>query len=787
MKPAPLPENEQERLASLARTRLLDSVTEVTFDDFARIAAEIAGTPIALVTLIDEHRQWFKARVGIAATETPRDQAFCAHAILEDGLFEVPDARADERFHDNPLVVGEPYVRFYAGAPIEGDGKQKLGTVCVVDHVARTLTPPQREALTSLSRLISAHIELRRKSLELAELHREAVENAARLRLNTELLDLANDMILVKDFAGHILYWNQGAERAYGYTRDEALGQIAHDLLRTTYSGSRQAVVEILERDGYWEGELVRAKKDGAQLIVGSRWVLQRDDKGAPRAILELSSDITRRKEVQRMKDEFVSIVSHELRTPLTSIRGALGLLEGGVVGELPGEALELVKIARSNSDRLIRLVNDILDLEKMEAGKLELDPREISARAVIDGVVRALETLAQQAELRVRVEAPPELRLVADEDRVTQLLTNLVSNAIKFSPPNTTVTVSAERRGPRTVRLAVRDQGPGIPPDQLGKLFGKFQQVDASDQRRRGGTGLGLSISKAIAEQHGGAIGVETLPGKGALFWADLPAKAVSTMRSVAHGPRRLVLLVDARGTLSQALSPLLAEEGCVVARASDLAEAERWLDNSHPAAVIVDVDLPDSHALDIVEALSRRFTPDESPTIVLTGRLPDDDRRAAPLPVEWVLDPLDDQSIKHALRWGRRKGGVPRVLLIEDDAGFRTVMAARLRTLGVEVLEAGDAESALEAVRTTAPDLIVLDIGLPGRDGFDVVAELRQERARSTPLIVYTARDLGHEERVELSLGITRWLTKSRTDEEHFVQAVRELLSGLLPSTQP
>lgn len=783
MRSAPLPADEAQRLQALRRSSLLDSLPEVTFDDFVKVASQIAGTPIALVSLVDEHRQWFKARVGIEIDETDRDVAFCAHAILQEGLFEVRDAQQDERFFDNPFVTGDPHIRFYASAPIKDDDGHSLGSLCVIDREPRSLDEGQREALSSLARVVSAHVELRRKSLELAALHRETLVRNARLRLASELLDLANEMIFVTDFDGRLSFWNRGAEQAYGFPREEALGRLAYVLLQTEFPGTRESVITSLLRDGHWRGDVVHVTRDGRRVLVDSRWVLQRTETGEPHAILAINSDITQRREVQRMKDEFVSIVSHELRTPLTSIRGALGLLEGGVVGQLDAEALELIKIARSNTDRLIRLVNDILDLEKMEAGKLELQRRDLDALAAIENAVTGVQALAGEAGVKIEIAAPDDLRLLADEDRITQLLTNLLSNAIKFSPRDTTVTVRAARRGPRTVRLTVHDQGPGIPPEQVSKLFGKFQQLDASDKRRRGGTGLGLSISKAIAEQHGGAIGVETKVGAGATFWADLPSNAISSARSLAQGPRRLVLLFDPRGALSRSLGALLAEEGCVVARAQDLAEAERWLDSANPAAVIVDVDLPEGQALDIVQTLSERFTPAEAPTIVLTGRLPNDSRPAAPLPVEWVADPLDERRMKRALRWGAREGGVARVLLVEDDPGFRAVVAARLRHLGVEVLEAEDGESALRIVRENMPDLIVLDIGLPGRDGFDVVAELRKQRARSTPLIVYTARDIEHDERIELSLGITRWLTKSRTDEKQFVSSVRELLSGLLP----
>jgi PAS domain S-box-containing protein len=783
VKAAPLPPNEEERLAALRRTQLLDSLPEGAFDDLTRIASQIAGTPIALVSLVDEHRQWFKARIGIDAHETPRDLAFCAHAILAPEPFVVHDACADERFHDNPFVAGDPYVRFYAGMPLTDPEGHALGTLCVIDRIPRSLPPATIETLQALARTASTLIELRRKSLEIARLAQEAIKRADEVRLQSELLDAAHDMIFVKDPEHRLLFWNRGAERVYGRSRDEVLGRVAHEVLRTEFPKPLGEIQMELLRSGHWEGEIVHHARDGSRVEVESRWVLRRDIHGAPVAILALNHDVTHKREVQRMKDEFVSIVSHELRTPLTAIRGALGLLEGGIVGELPGEANEMVRIARTNSDRLIRLVNDILDLEKMEAGKLELHPRELAVADLVAGVVESLAGMANENGVALAVDVEPNLRIAADEDRAVQLLTNLVSNAIKFSPPETRVRIEASSTDRRSACIRVRDQGPGIAQDQIGRLFQKFHQVDASDRRARGGTGLGLAISKAIAEQHGGRIGVDSVLGEGATFWVELPIAHSAKPPSVVPTSRRLVLVVDPHGHLSKTFAKVFAEEGCVVARAVDLEEAERWIDSAHPVAVIVDVGVSDAHVLELVSRACERFGVDGAPTIILTGRSPGE-APILPLAVEWIGDPLDDGRLRHALRWGRRDDARARVLLIEDDDALRAIVAARLRALGVDVSEARDGAEGIERARAEAPDLIVLDLGLPREDGFAVVAQLRRERARSTPLVVYSARDLGMADRQALSLGLTRWLTKARTSEEDLVGAVRELLNGLLPS---
>jgi PAS domain S-box-containing protein len=258
---------------------------------------------------------------------------------------------------------------------------------------------------------------------------------------------------------------------------------------------------------------------------VAARPILYR---GVP-ARISVIRDVTEWSRVNRLKSEFVSTVSHELRTPLTSIHGALTLVGSGAVGALPAKVAHLVTIARSNCERLVRLINDMLDLEKMEAGRLELRPVLLHPADVVRSAVDGIRAMAEEYRMVLdeRVDAPRTF--VGDRDRIIQVLTNLVSNAIKFAPADTVVSISAARDvapgGTERVRFAVTNEGPGIQPSDVARLFTRFQQLDGSDARHRGGTGLGLAISKAIVEQHGGVIGVHSEPGIATTFWFELPA----------------------------------------------------------------------------------------------------------------------------------------------------------------------------------------------------------------------------------------------------------------------
>jgi signal transduction histidine kinase len=235
-----------------------------------------------------------------------------------------------------------------------------------------------------------------------------------------------------------------------------------------------------------------------------------------------LMEDITRYHRVERLRTQFVALVSHELRTPLTSIRGALGLVASGRLGSLPSGGQEMLDIALRNTERLGRLLDDILDLERMDSGQLAMATQPCSARGLATQAANAMRPMAEQAAVRLQV-AGPDATVLADPGRVVQAITNLLGNAIKFSPPDATVWVAAESRR-REVLVRVKDQGRGIPPDKLETIFGRFEQVDSSDARDQGGSGLGLAICRSIIEQHGGRIWVESTLGEGSTFSFTLP-----------------------------------------------------------------------------------------------------------------------------------------------------------------------------------------------------------------------------------------------------------------------
>jgi PAS domain S-box-containing protein len=306
-------------------------------------------------------------------------------------------------------------------------------------------------------------------------------------------------------------------------TFTEMVGYSARELRGGDYSTithpDDQGVLEGLGPDTIdgFHHELRIVRADGSMLWGHLTLALMRDEAGIPRHVIGVLEDITQRREAERVKDEFLSVVGHELRTPLTSIRGSLGLLEGGVLGELPAEAANMVALAVANTDRLVRLINDLLDIERMDAGRIEFELAPVAAADLVSQAVQAVQASATEAGVTLRTDVA-DLTVSADADRIVQALVNLLGNAVKFSTDGGAVTVTAGREDGQAL-FSIADTGRGIPADQLETIFERFRQVDSSDAREKGGTGLGLPISREIVEHHGGRMWAESPDGHGSTF----------------------------------------------------------------------------------------------------------------------------------------------------------------------------------------------------------------------------------------------------------------------------
>ena len=860
MIPAPRPPDEDLRLDALRRLEILDSAPEESFDRITRLAQRTFNVPMVLVSLVDENREWFKSRHGVGQQHLPRDESFCAHAILRPDVMVVPDALIDPRFDDNPNVSSGSGIRFYAGAPLYSPDGQPIGTLCVIDRQPREWSEEDSAALTDFARLVDHEIVRRydqgqhrallaltavtsldttgsderlRQALQLGTNHlgmsrgvisaidgdryeilvqvgppgsmvdgqvlslqetycamtvegRDVLaiahmqesprsghpsyrtmrlesyigirltvegrlfgtlhfadddphrspafppgevdfvrllgrwlESALSRRRQAERLgqqqlllsaistaqstfiensdrkqafdDLLTDVLALTDceygFIGEVLHddegapylktraltniaWNDATARLYaeqneaglefrnldtlfgrtlstgapviandpygdprrgglpyehppmnsylglplnigdrfvgmlglanhpngfddswietllpltttiaqlieasrtqeqlrseqieiarlsqvasqmtsgvvitdldgciewvneeftrlfGYRKEELLGARPHEILRQpwTNTSTDQAIESAVSRLSSVQVELDVADRSGRRFWVSMQSTPLKDEAGHQRGFLVIVTDVSDRKRVERMKDEFVSTVSHELRTPLTSITGSLGLVAGGVAGPLPERAMELVTIAQKNSQRLTELINDLLDLEKLIEGGLPILPEPHALMPLLERALVDNTGYADQYGIEFAIgERADDAMVDVDSLRLMQILSNLLSNAAKFSAPGGRVTVNATVVGD-DVRVDVVDRGVGISDDFRDRVFEKFSQADSSDTRARGGSGLGLAITRVLVERMGGTIGFDSVEGAGSTFHFTLP-----------------------------------------------------------------------------------------------------------------------------------------------------------------------------------------------------------------------------------------------------------------------
>jgi PAS domain S-box-containing protein len=423
--------------------------------------------------------------------------------------------------------------------------------------------------------------------------------------------------ILTLDEGGRVESLNPEAERIFGRGAAALVGSDVARLIELggeAETGTAARLHRLLTPDGE-PRELTGRHGDGSSFPL--ECVLAQMPIGPRQLFVMFARNISRRKSSERLKDDFVATVSHELRTPLTSIAGSLGLLVGGAAGKLPAPAARLLSIAYTNSQRLVRLINDILDIEKIESGKAMLDLKPAALRPLIEQAIEANRGFADSFGARIRLLAGGiDATARADADRIIQVMTNLLSNAVKFSPAGAEIEVAIEARGD-AVRVAVRDRGPGIPEDFKARIFDKFAQADASDARQKGGTGLGLNIVKQIVTQHGGSVGFEPAADGGTVFHFDLPRVAagaadsadpqIASPAGAGDGERPRILHVDDDRDVLHLVAETLRGEADTVS-AMSLGEARRALTAGDFDLAVLDLTLADGFGLDLLGDLRTR-----------------------------------------------------------------------------------------------------------------------------------------------------------------------------------
>jgi PAS domain S-box-containing protein len=600
------------------------------------------------------------------------------------------------------------------------------------------------------------------------------------------LLDSVADGIFGVDNRGMISFANPAGARMLGAEAEALKGKPVHDVLHGAAKPGKKCADDCL----------LKRNTAHARASAGEDSIFRTDGTAFPAeyvltpianqgrfagSVLSFR-DISQRYALDRLKDEFISTVSHELRTPLTSIRGALGLLSSGILGDVNDKAANLLRIALTNSDRLVRLINDILDLERIQSGREPLMFRTIQLAEVARQAIDGMQPVADAAGVQL-IHDTTLVELAADPDRLLQVLTNLLSNAVKFSPPNSTVSVMM-RPGLTGVTLSVIDQGRGIPADKLEAIFGRFQQVDASDSRQKGGSGLGLAICRTIVLQHSGRIWAERNPVRGSTFRVFLPYQPAQPEPGTPLEPEEaaengVVLLAGVAGESHTRIANQLMRHGFKVIATSTI---EETMAAAHDPvqAILLDTSLDGMNGFEILPKL-RSVDPEGRTPIVLL--CVEGTQGTADLPEGaegHVTAPADEGALLSELaRVLCGPGEKARILVVEDDLDLAGVIAAVFQQDGIEVKLAHTLHDATEFCAKFDPHLMVLDIGLPDGNGFNVVDWLRQrENHARLPLVVYSGRDLSPAERRMLTLGPTHFLAKARVQPQQLEALVLTML---------
>jgi PAS domain S-box-containing protein len=526
--PAPVLTDDAGRVASLERHQILDTAPEESFDRLIRLASLLTGAPIALISLVDQDRQWFKARVGLDATETGRDISFCGHAIASEEIMVVPDALLDDRFADNPLVLGAPFIRFYAGVPLVARDGHRLGTLCVIDTEPRAgLSVIETDGLQDLARTVMDELEFR--------LAREDIEDQrAQLARYYEVMGATSDLMGLADAEGRVIGLNPAGRRMLGFGPEEDLGGPEISEFHTPEFNEMfwTEIHPVLIRTGIWRGESVLINRNGDEITVDQVLLAHRDADGVMTSLSTVCRDLSERDEITRlrqlqvMKDTFVSTVSHELRTPLTSISVSLSMLTDGLLGSLDEESLQVLRIARANADRLTNLIDDILDLERTEYGDRVLSFRRVQVHELLTSALLSVEGTAAVTGATIELDSRVDtaLAITCAPDRITRVLVNLLTNAIKYSGIGSTIVLGVEAGSDGLITFSVSDNGIGIREESMPHLFDPFWQADSSASRTVQGSGLGLAICRRIVEKHGGFFEVDSTYGEGSTFRFTIP-----------------------------------------------------------------------------------------------------------------------------------------------------------------------------------------------------------------------------------------------------------------------
>jgi PAS domain S-box-containing protein len=642
---------------------------------------------------------------------------------------------------------------------------------------------------------------------------RRAHENALRSSeaRKTAVLNGALDAVVRMDHTGLVTEFNPAAEATFGYSRDEDVGrELAALIIPPAYRDRHRAGLAryLATGDAPLLGkrvELTALRKDGSEFAAEVSIIAVQTDgppmfssfvrdltaqKTAERARLrsvQLEEENRRVQEASRLKSEFLANMSHELRTPLNAIIGFAELLHDGVVSPDQPQHQEFLRDILTSGQHLLRLINDVLDLSKVEAGRLEFHPEELELHEAVAEVISVLRTTAASKQLQVACELDPGVRhVIIDRGRFKQVLYNYVSNALKFTPEGGRVVVRTQPDGDERFRLEVSDTGVGIAPADIARLFVEFNQLQAGAAKPQQGTGLGLALTKRLVEAQGGQVGVHSTPGEGSTFFAVLPRHvqtgtppALPRSFPAARAGAPAVLVIEDSERDQDLLVRTLVDAGYAVETATTGAQAMGKLDTQNFDAITLDLLLPDMPGADVLSHLRAGSRNRDVPVVVITV-VAENAIVSAFTVADILTKPLDGDALVATLqRLGVSAASTGSVLVVDDDPGSLRLMAASLQQMGVAATCVAEAVEALRLCEQTAPIAVVLDLQMPVMDGFEFVERFRRiPHCRRVPVVVWTVKDLTREDYERLQQSVQTIVGKGQNGGASVVAELQQFL---------
>lgn len=596
----------------------------------------------------------------------------------------------------------------------------------------------------------------------------QAAVQASRL---AAIVESSSDAIIGKTLDGRITSWNGVATAMFGYTPEEAIGQPVQMLIPDDRQHEEMRILTELAQGATPAFDTVRRAKDGRLLDVSVTISPVRDARGRIVGAAKIARDLTvqrateaenlRIQEASRLKSQFLANMSHELRTPLNAIIGFADLLQRGAVDPASPKHGQFLRHIGTSGRHLLQLINDVLDLSKVESGKFEFFPETVDLPRLVTEVLDVLHTEVQRKGIAVAIDIDPSLGdLVLDPARLKQVLFNYVSNGLKFTPEGGRITVRARPQGPAHFRLDVEDNGIGIAPQDLGRLFVEFQQLDSSYSKQHQGTGLGLALTRRLVQAQGGQVGVRSEPGQGSCFHVVLP-RVVDADAASAPPSRWLVIDGESRG--QHQIVHGLGAAGFAVDGASTAAQAHHRSRLNAYDAITLDLLLPDQPGLGLLADLRERLPSRHAPVVGVS--MPADAGRSVRFAITDVLaKPLRGGEVAAAM--ARYRGTSARrmcVMVVDDDPAALELMQQTLDAMDIDAVCLADGRSALAQLDHHRPDAMVLDLMMPGFDGFAVLDALAKLPAwRDLPVFIWTSMILTEAEYAQLSLSAREILDK-------------------------